>query len=150
MPLHALKGAPVNHRLSVLVQLDNENRSVRLVVTGWVTEANQHVLYPLVRRARTLLPPVTVSVDLTAAGYVEAIAVDLLRWAVDHDEPVTGAGPVQILCPDGLPVLPPRIRPDRRSPERRPSAAGMSGTCAAARARTRTVGVRPAADGGVR
>lgn len=97
----------MNHRLSVLVQLDNENRSVRLVVTGWVTEANQHVLYPLVRRARTLLPPVTVSVDLTAAGYVEAIAVDLLRWAVDHDEPVTGAGPVQILCPDGLPVPPP-------------------------------------------
>lgn len=99
-----MKGAPVNHKLSVLVQLDLENRSVRLVVTGCVTEANQHVLHPLVRRARTLVPPVTVGVDLTCAGHVEAIAVDLLRWAVDHDEPVSGAGPVQILCPDRLPV----------------------------------------------
>jgi hypothetical protein len=50
-----MKGAPVNPKLSVLVQMDLDNRSVRLVVTGCVTEANQHVLYPLVRRARTLI-----------------------------------------------------------------------------------------------
>lgn len=103
MLLHAMKGAPVDHKLSVLVQMDLDNRSVRLVVTGCVTEANQHVLYPLVHRARTLIPPVTVSVDLTAAGHVEAIAVDLLRWTIDHDEPVPGAGPVQILAPAQLP-----------------------------------------------
>ncbi|MGQ1799111.1 hypothetical protein ACT4S5_18545 [Kocuria oceani] len=89
----------MDHKLSVLVQMDLENRSVRLVVTGCVTESNQHVLYPLVRRARTLAPPVTVSVDVTTAGHVEAIAVDLLRWAVDHDDPVPGIGPVRILTP---------------------------------------------------
>ncbi|MFI7493320.1 hypothetical protein ACH9D2_01150 [Kocuria sp. M4R2S49] len=94
------------HKLSVLVQMDLENRSVRLVVTGCVTEANQHILYPLVRRARTLIPPVTVSVDLTCAGHVEDIAVDLLRWAIDHDEPVHDAGPAQILTPIRLPGHP--------------------------------------------
>lgn len=103
---HAMKGATVNHKLSVLVQMDLENRSVRLVVTGCVTEANQHVLYPLVSRARTLVPPVTVSVDLTAAGHVEAIAVDLLRWAIDHDEPARGVSPVRILTSAPLPDHP--------------------------------------------
>ncbi|MEX5259752.1 hypothetical protein [Kocuria sp. CPCC 205263] len=94
----------MDHKLSVLVQMDLENRSVRLVVTGCVTEANQHVLYPLVRRARTLIPPVAVSVDLTSAGHVEAIAVDLLRWTIDHDEPVPGADPVRILTPTPFPA----------------------------------------------
>lgn len=101
-----MKGATVDHKLSVLVQMDLENRSVRLVVTGCVTEANQHVLYPLVRRARTLIPPVSVSVDLTAARHVEAIAVDLLRWAIDHDELVPGAGPVRILTTTHFPGHP--------------------------------------------
>lgn len=104
--LHAMKGATVNHKLSVLVQMDLDNRSVRLVVTGCVTEANQHVLYPLVRRARTLIPPVTVSVDLTTADHVEAIAVDLLRWAVDHDESAPGLSPVRVLAPAQLPDHP--------------------------------------------
>ncbi|MFF0945164.1 hypothetical protein ACFYE2_13185 [Kocuria sp. CPCC 205300] len=93
----------MDHKLSVLVQIDLDGRYVRLVVTGCLTEANQHVLYPLVRRVRTLVPPVTISIDLTGAGHVEAIAVDLLRWAVDHEETVAGPGPVQLLLPGGLP-----------------------------------------------
>ncbi|MFI7494747.1 hypothetical protein ACH9D2_08505 [Kocuria sp. M4R2S49] len=106
----------MDHRLSVLVQVDLGGAYVRLAVTGCLTEANQHVLYPLVRRARTLIPPVTVSVDLTAADHVEAIAVDLLRWAVDHDGTMggAGAGAVELVVPDDLPghrsALPPVVR----------------------------------------
>ncbi|KUG62106.1 MULTISPECIES: hypothetical protein [Kocuria] len=96
----------MDHKLSVLVQVDLGGASVRLVVTGCLTETNQHALYPLVRRARTLIPPVTVSVDLTAAGHVEAIAVDLLRWAVEHDRSPDGVSPVELLVPNGLPVHP--------------------------------------------
>ena len=95
-----MKGAPVDHKLSVLVQIDLDDRGVRLVVTGCLTERNHHVLHPLIRRARTLAPPVTVTVDLTRTEHVEAIAVDLLRWAIDHD---TSLGPVEILSPAPLP-----------------------------------------------
>ncbi|MFF0905456.1 UNVERIFIED_CONTAM: hypothetical protein RF653_17440 [Kocuria sp. CPCC 205316] len=94
----------MDHKISVLVQIDLDGAYVRLAVTGCLTEANQHVLYPLVHRARTLIPPVTVSVDLTAAGHVEAAAVDLLRWAIDHDETADGASPVELLAPNGLPT----------------------------------------------
>lgn len=93
----------MDHNLSVLVQIDLDGCYVRLAVTGCLTEADQHVLYPLVRRARTLIPPVTVSVDLTSAGHVEPAAVDLLRWAIDHDDVPDGAGAVELLVPSGLP-----------------------------------------------
>lgn len=113
-----MKGATVDHKLSVLVQVDVDGRSVSLVITGCVTEANQHALYPVIRRARTLVPPVTVSIDLTAADHVEAIAVDLLRWATDHDEPAPGLSPVRILAPVQLPEhpsVPARITDSRKS-----------------------------------
>lgn len=93
----------MDHKLSVLVQVDLDGSYVRLTVTGCLTEANQHVLHPLIHRARALIPPVTVSVDLTAAGHLEPIAVDLLRWAVDHDDALDGASPAHVLVPDDLP-----------------------------------------------
>ncbi|PLC10842.1 hypothetical protein AUQ48_16090 [Kocuria flava] len=89
----------MDHKLSVLVQVDLDGAYVRLVVTGCLTEANQHVLYPLVRRARTLIPPVTVTVDLTTAEQVEEGALDLLRWALEHDDTAPAAGPVEVLVP---------------------------------------------------
>ncbi|MFF0990261.1 hypothetical protein [Kocuria nitroreducens] len=101
----------MDHKLSVLVQIDLNGTYVRLTVTGCLTEANQHVLYPLIRRARTLITPVAVSVDLTAAGHVEPTAVDLLRWAFDHDETRDGSSPVELLVPHGLPGH--RSAPDR-------------------------------------
>jgi hypothetical protein len=113
----------VDHKLSVLVQVDLDGAYLRLVVTGCLTEENQHVLHPLVRRARTLIPPVTVSVDLTAAGHVEAIAVDLLRWAVDHDDTPDGAGTVELLVPDALPAH----RPTEPSVVRHLEASGWGG-----------------------
>jgi hypothetical protein len=93
----------MDHKLSVLVQIDLQGHYVRLVVGGCLTEANQHVLHPLVARARTLIPPVTLTIDLITAGHIEAAAVDLLRWAVDHDETLHGASPVEVLVPNGLP-----------------------------------------------
>ena len=118
----------MDHKLSVLVQIDLDGAYVRLIVTGCLTEANQHVLYPLVRRARTLIPPVTVSVDLAAAGHVEPNALDLLRWAIDHDDTLQGVSPVELLIPNGLPThgptpLPPRTAHRPRggtSPSARP------------------------------
>jgi hypothetical protein len=108
----------MDHKLSVLVQIDLDGAYVRLIVTGCLTEANQHVLYPLVRRARALMPPVTVSVDLAAAGHVEPHAVDLLRWAIDHDETLDGVSPVELLIPNGLPTHGPTPLPPRTA--RRP------------------------------
>ncbi|MEF3121718.1 hypothetical protein [Kocuria flava] len=103
----------MDHKLSVLIQIDLDGAYVRLAVTGCLTEANQHVLYPLIRRARALIPPVTVHVDLTAAAHLEPAAVDLLRWGIDHDEPLDGAGPVQLLLPQGRPPVHPSHAPHR-------------------------------------
>ncbi|MEX5266039.1 hypothetical protein [Kocuria sp. CPCC 205231] len=87
----------MDHKLSVLVQIDLHGAYVRLIVTGRLTEANQHALHPLVARARTLIPPVTVSIDLTGAEHVETGAVDLLRWALEHLDTADGTGPVEVL-----------------------------------------------------
>ncbi|GGG70473.1 hypothetical protein GCM10011374_38780 [Kocuria dechangensis] len=92
----------MDHKLSVLVQIDLNGAYVRLAVTGCLTEANQHALHPLLRRARTLIPPVTVSIDLTCATHIEAVAVESLRWAIDHDEAMGGSSPVELLVPNGL------------------------------------------------
>jgi hypothetical protein len=94
----------MDHKLSVLVQIDLHGAYVRLVVTGCVTEANQHVLHPLVARARTLIPPVTVAVDLTGAEHVEAGAVDLLSWALEHADTAAGSGSVEVLTAADLPA----------------------------------------------
>ncbi|WP_344119295.1 hypothetical protein [Kocuria aegyptia] len=110
----------MDHKLSVLVQIDVDGTYVRLAVTGCLTEVNMHVLYPLIRRARTLIPPVAVSVDLTAAGHVEPIAVDLLRWAIDHDGTLDGSSPIELLVPNGLPghqFAPARTGRRRETPE---------------------------------
>ncbi|GEO95952.1 hypothetical protein [Kocuria turfanensis] len=96
----------MDHKLSVLVQVDLDGRYVRLLVTGCLTEANQHALHPLIRRARTLIPPVTVSVDLTAAEHVEGSAVGQLRTAVDHDPTLEGTSPVELLLSCALPEHP--------------------------------------------
>lgn len=91
----------MDHKLSVLVQADLHGAYVRLVVTGWMTEANQHVLHPVVARARTLIPPAAVvTVDLTCADHVDPAAVDLLRGAVGHDEIFGGRAAVEVLVPD--------------------------------------------------
>lgn len=93
----------MDHHVSVLVQVDRQSAAVRLVVSGCLTEHNHQAVRPLVLRARTLVPPATVTVDLTCAGHVEASAVDLLRWSLDEDSMLEQLGPVELLLPDPLP-----------------------------------------------
>ena len=90
----------MDHKLSVLVQIDLHGAYVRLVVTGRMTEANQHVLHPVVARARTLVPLAAVTVDLTCADHVDPGAVDLLHRTVEHAEVLDDRAPVEILLPD--------------------------------------------------
>ncbi|MEX5303653.1 hypothetical protein [Kocuria sabuli] len=93
----------MHHKLSVLVQVDLDGRHVRLVVTGCVTEVNHRALCPLIRRARTLVPGIAVIVDITSAHHVEPAAVDLLRWAAEHEDAVRDTPSVQFVLPAELP-----------------------------------------------
>ncbi|MEX5270412.1 hypothetical protein [Kocuria sabuli] len=102
----------MDHHAAVLVQVDPLSASVRLVVSGCLTEDNQQAVRPFIVRARTLIPPATVTVDLTGADHVEATAVDLLRWTLDEDAMLEGSGPVELLLPDPLPGHRP-AQPDR-------------------------------------
>jgi ABC-type transporter Mla MlaB component len=87
----------MDHHLSVVVQVDLEDRCVHLVVTGRLTERNHRGLAPLVRRARTVLPGAAVVIDLAGAQHVEQAGLDLLRWSIDHDGDLAGPAPVQVL-----------------------------------------------------
>ena len=89
----------MHHKPSVLVQVDLDGRHVRLVVTGRVTEVSHRALCPVVRRARTLVPGIAVIVDVTSAHHVEPEAVDLLRWAVEHEDAVQDTPPVEFVLP---------------------------------------------------
>ena len=93
----------MDHKLSVLVQVDLGETYVRLLVTGCLTEANQQTLHRVVTRARTLIPAATVTVDLTAADHLEASAVEQLTRALGQDASKGGASPVEILTSDSLP-----------------------------------------------
>lgn len=93
----------MHHKPSVLVQVDLDGRHIRLAVSGCVTELNHRALCPLVRRARTLAPDIAVVVDLTSAHHVEPAAVDLLRWAAEHEDAVRGTPAVDFVLPAELP-----------------------------------------------
>ncbi|MEX5257955.1 hypothetical protein [Kocuria arenosa] len=103
----------MKHTMSVLVQVDLDGTHVRISVTGCVTQANQHVLHPLIRRARALTAAVHVQVDLDSVQHLEPAAVALLRAAADHGAATPGAGPVSIAVPTG-----PRAHPVRELPVR--------------------------------
>ncbi|QCP07210.1 hypothetical protein FDF08_03725 [Micrococcus luteus] len=88
-------------KISVLSEIDLDGAYVRLIATGHLTETNQQGLHPLIQQARTLAPDGAISVDLSHAEEVESATVDLLRWAIAHnDDTGSGAGPVHILVPD--------------------------------------------------
>lgn len=93
----------MDHKLSVTVQVDLDGRTIRILATGCLTEASQRALHPLIRRARDLTSGVHVTVDLTGARHVEAVGVNLLRWATDHDDGADRLRPVKFLLPDPLP-----------------------------------------------
>lgn len=92
----------MQRKISVLVEVDLDGRYVRVNVTGALTEVNQQALYPVLRRARTMLPGARVIADLTCVHDVEPAAVDLLRWALEHDEFLDGA--VDLVLPETFPA----------------------------------------------
>ena len=101
----------MKHTLSVLVEIDLDGTYVRLLVTGCLTEANQHVLHPLIGRARTLTAAAHVKVDLDSVQHLEPTAVALLRAAVDRQESATGVEAVSFTVPTGS-----RAHPSLRKP----------------------------------
>lgn len=114
--LPTVESSTITHTLSVLVDIDLDGTSVQLHITGCLTEANQHVLHPLIRRARTLTPSVHVEVDLASLQHLEPTAVTLLQSAVDHEGSSAESGSVRVSAPDGV-----RAHPAPRKPSSRPS-----------------------------
>lgn len=103
----------MKHTMSVLVQVDLDGTHVRILVTGCVTEANQHVLHPLIARARAITAAVRVQVDLDSVQHLEPAAVALLRAAVVHEETSPALGVVSIGVPTGSRAHPLRELPVR-------------------------------------
>lgn len=90
-------------KLSVLVQVDLDDRRVIIKVTGALTTVSQQGLYPLIRRARALTPGLEVTVDLTGLARFEATGARLLQEAL-HDAELTGRGAhVRLLFPPSSP-----------------------------------------------
>lgn len=115
----------MKHTMSVLVQVDLDATHVRILVTGCLTEANQHVLHPVIGRARTLGAGVPVRVDLDSVRHLQPAAVTLLRAAVDHEGASPGLGAVSISVPAGPRAHPLAELPVRplRDPAPRPALA---------------------------
>ncbi|WP_422114970.1 hypothetical protein [Brachybacterium sp. UNK5269] len=93
----------MNHHLSVTVRVDLDLSTVRLAVTGCLTEDSYPSLLALTLRARSLTPSGQITVDLTGSSHVEATGLNLLRAAVDHDEDDSNGRPVLFVVPEPLP-----------------------------------------------
>jgi hypothetical protein len=93
-------------KLSVLVQVDPDDRRVFIKVTGALTTVSRQGLYPLTRRARALTPGIEgieVTVDPTGPTRCEAAGARLLPEAL-HRAELTGRGAhVRLLRPQPSP-----------------------------------------------
>ena len=74
-------------QLSVVFEFSADEKQVRLVASGHLTETNQQVLYPMIHRAWALPAATEVVIDLTAVEHLETAALDLLCWEVEHHQP---------------------------------------------------------------
>ncbi|MEX5300766.1 hypothetical protein [Kocuria sabuli] len=92
----------MQRKISVLVEVDLDGRYVHVHVTGALTAVNQQGLHPVLRRARTMLPAATVSLDLTCVRELDPRALELLRRTVEHEPGLDGA--VQIRVPQEAPA----------------------------------------------
>jgi len=97
----------VELQLSVVFEVTADEKQVRLVATGHLTETNQQVLYPMIHRAWGLTSATEVVIDLTAVEHLEGGALDLLCWEVEHHQPGHLTQPVHLV----LPVPPPANEP---------------------------------------
>ena len=99
-------------QLSVVFEISADEKQVRLVASGHLTETNQQVLYPMIHRAWALSSATEVVIDLTAVEHLEAGALDLLRWEVEHHQPGHLAQPVRITLPELPPPSGPASTPE--------------------------------------
>lgn len=91
----------MNHHLSVTVRVDLDDSTIQLAVTGCLTEDSHKTLLALALRARSLTPSGQVTVDLTDTAHIEAVGLNKLRSAMEHD----GHGqPVLFRVPEPLPL----------------------------------------------
>ncbi|MGQ1838632.1 hypothetical protein ACT4S2_09255 [Kocuria turfanensis] len=102
-------------QLSVSVEVTADEEHARLVTSGHLTETNQHILYPLIHRARTPTSQTQVIVDLTAVTYFDAAALDLLRWEVALDQTQHPTKAVQYALPESPPTSGSSSAPEGRT-----------------------------------
>ncbi|NKX49307.1 hypothetical protein HER39_01665, partial [Arthrobacter deserti] len=88
-------------KLSVVLQIDLEDKFVNIAVSGSLTETTQKALRPLIQRARSL--GVAVSIDLSGAGRIEPAGLDLLRQTIANVCSGRPGSPVKLLVPEPLP-----------------------------------------------
>lgn len=90
----------MNPKLSVLLQIDVEANYLNVAVTGHLTETNQRALYPLIRRARALVPGIRITLDLSGARFAEAADLELLCWSIEQADPERSGDRVGLVLPD--------------------------------------------------
>lgn len=117
--------ARAESKLKILVSLDSDLQSARVVVHGTVTENNVAALYGILRRTNTFVPGMEILVDLgeAAAG---PVVLDQLRTVTGEGRLPAAADPgrlpcrLRVLVPSGTP------RPDRPRRQHRGRSAAVS------------------------
>jgi anti-anti-sigma factor len=93
----------MNPKLSVLLQVDLEANHVNVAVTGQLTATNQRALYPLIDRARALVPGIRITLDLSAVRHIDTTGLDLLSRAIQGTNR-PGGGRITLVLPEPPPV----------------------------------------------
>jgi ABC-type transporter Mla MlaB component len=97
----------MNPKLAVLLQVDLEANHVNVAVTGHLTETNQQALYPLINRARALVPGIRITVDLSGARHIDTAGLDLLSRAIEGADPDRpGGSRIRVVLPEPPPAPP--------------------------------------------
>lgn len=105
----------MNPKLSVLLQIDVEANYLNVAVTGHLTETNQRALYPLINRARALVPGIQVTIDLSCARHIDPVGLDLLRWGIEQTDPDRPRGRIRLVLPEPPPAQPSAPQPGTAS-----------------------------------
>lgn len=106
----------MDHMPNILVSLDIDRERVVIQVIGCVTSKNYEELSSSVRRTRSLVGSLPVTVDFYPAQHIDAHAIDHLQLLA-ADEKLAPDERISINAPQQLPVCPTQCRsvpvPDR-------------------------------------
>ncbi len=94
----------MEHQLKVVVRLDIDQNSARLDVTGCLTDANYKALFPIIRRAASLVNGLGVVVDLKHARHIDS---DGLARLTEHCAGISASEPKETVSVDV-----PAVRPE--------------------------------------